>query len=53
MTGGGCGGAAIALIDRELVEEATARVAAAFAAAGFGAAHVFTVHPSDGARRDG
>ncbi|KXZ57565.1 Galactokinase [Microbacterium laevaniformans] len=53
MTGGGFGGAAIALIDRELVEEATARVAAAFAAAGFGAAHVFTVHPSDGARRDG
>ena len=53
MAGGGFGGAAIALIDRDLVEEATARVVAAFEAADFGAPHVFTVHPSDGARRDG
>ncbi len=52
MTGGGFGGAAIALVDRELVPSVTAAVEAAFAEAGFGAPHIFTVHPSDGARRD-
>ncbi|MBD3757699.1 MAG: galactokinase [Microbacterium sp.] len=52
MTGGGFGGSAIALIDRALVPAATAAIAAAFADAGFGAPHIFTVHPSQGARRD-
>ncbi|WP_279073233.1 galactokinase, partial [Microbacterium lacticum] len=52
MTGGGFGGAAIALVDRELVPSVTAAVEAAFAEAGFGAPHIFTVHPSAGARRD-
>ncbi|MGB4779711.1 galactokinase [Microbacterium sp.] len=52
MTGGGFGGAAIALIERSLVASASAAVEAAFAAAGFGAPHVFTVRPSEGARRD-
>jgi len=53
MTGGGFGGAAIALVDHALVDEVTAAVEAAFAAAGFTAPHIFTVHPSEGARRDG
>jgi galactokinase len=52
MTGGGFGGSAIALIDRGLVPAATGAIAAAFADAGFGAPHIFTVHPSQGARRD-
>jgi len=52
MTGGGFGGSAIALIDHALVPAATAAIEAAFAEAGFGAPHIFTVHPSEGARRD-
>ncbi|PZU30653.1 MAG: galactokinase [Microbacterium sp.] len=52
MTGGGFGGAAIALLDHELVPAVTAAVEAAFADAGFTAPHIFTVHPSEGARRD-
>lgn len=52
MTGGGFGGAAIALVDRELVPSVTAAVEAAFAEAGFMAPHIFPVHPSEGARRD-
>ncbi|AUG28534.1 MULTISPECIES: galactokinase [Microbacterium] len=52
MTGGGFGGSAIALVDHARVAEVAAAVQAAFAAAGFGAPHVFTVHPSDGAHRD-
>lgn len=52
MTGGGFGGAAIALVDHELVPAVTAAVEAAFADAGFTAPHIFTVHPSEGARRD-
>lgn len=52
MTGGGFGGSAIALVDRDLVPAVTAAVEAAFAEAGFTAPHIFTVHPSDGARRD-
>lgn len=52
MTGGGFGGAAIALVDHARVAEVAAAVEAAFAAAGFGAPHVFTVHPADGAHRD-
>ena len=52
MTGGGFGGAAIALIDRELVASATASIERAFADAGFAAPHVFTVRPSAGTGRD-
>lgn len=52
MTGGGFGGAAIALIPVELVSAATDAVHAAFAASGFRAPNVFTVTPSEGARRD-
>lgn len=52
MTGGGFGGAAIALIPTDLVPAATESVQAAFAASGFRAPNVFTVTPSEGARRD-
>ncbi|MFF0909470.1 galactokinase [Microbacterium enclense] len=52
MTGGGFGGAAIALLDSDLVPAATEDVLAAFAAAGFRRPNVFTVTPSEGARRD-
>ncbi|WP_278102753.1 galactokinase [Microbacterium proteolyticum] len=52
MTGGGFGGAAIALLPTELVPAATDAVQAAFAASGFRAPNVFTVTPSEGARRD-
>lgn len=52
MTGGGFGGAAIALIPADLVPAATEAVRAAFAASGFRAPNVFTVTPSQGARRD-
>ncbi|KZE39510.1 galactokinase [Microbacterium sp. T32] len=52
MTGGGFGGAAIALIPAELVPAATDAVYAAFAASGFRTPNVFTVTPSEGARRD-
>lgn len=52
MTGGGFGGAAIALVDRAAVPEVTAAVDRAFAQRGFAAPHQFTVTPSDGPRRD-
>ncbi|REC97538.1 galactokinase [Microbacterium sp. AG157] len=52
MTGGGFGGAAIALIPTGLVPAATAALRAAFAASGFRAPNIFTVTPSEGARRD-
>ncbi|GEB46850.1 galactokinase [Microbacterium testaceum] len=52
MTGGGFGGAAIALIPTGLVPAATAALRAAFAASGFRAPNIFTVTPSAGARRD-
>lgn len=52
MTGGGFGGAAIALVDRDLVASVTAAVEHAFAEAGFAAPHIFTVQPSPGAGRD-
>lgn len=52
MTGGGFGGAAIALVERDAVDRITDAVTRAFADAGFGAPHVFTVHPADGPRRD-
>ncbi|MDT3315757.1 galactokinase [Microbacterium sp. KSW4-11] len=53
MTGGGFGGSAIALIDRAAVPAVRGAVLAAFAAAGHTEPHVFTVRPSEGARRDG
>lgn len=52
MTGGGFGGAAIALVDSDLVASVGAAVEKAFADAGFAAPHVFTVEPSRGAGRD-
>lgn len=52
MTGGGFGGAAIALVDRDIVADVTAAVERAFAEVGFAAPHIFTVHPSAGAGRD-
>ena len=53
MTGGGFGGAAIALVDSDAVGRVSDAVRAAFADAGYGAPHLFTVVPSDGPRRDG
>ncbi len=52
MTGGGFGGAAIALVAREGVERLTDAVTTAFAASGFSAPTIFTVTPSAGASRD-
>ena len=52
MTGGGFGGAAIALVPHDQVREVTDAVTAAFAERGFAEPHVFTVVPSAGARRD-
>jgi galactokinase len=52
MTGGGFGGAVIALVAREQATQTAEAVAAAFARAGFTAPRLSTVAPSDGARRD-
>ena len=52
MTGGGFGGAAIALVAHDAVQSVSDAVTAAFAASGFRAPHIFTVTPSEGARRD-
>ena len=52
MTGGGFGGAAIALIEADATDAVSAAVTAAFAAAGFAEPTLFTVTPSAGARRD-
>lgn len=52
MTGGGFGGAAIALTPSALVPELTAQVMAAFADAGYAPPEIFTVAPSDGAKRE-
>jgi len=53
MTGGGFGGAAIALVDREARQTIATAVTSAFADAGFREPTVFTVHAAQGARRDG
>jgi galactokinase len=53
MTGGGFGGAAIALVDAAQREAIGAAVVAAFAEAGYREPSVFTVHAAQGARRDG
>jgi galactokinase len=52
MTGGGFGGAAIALVESDRVGTVRDAAAAAFAASGFAAPTVFTVVPSTGAGRD-
>ncbi|MGC4174797.1 galactokinase [Demequina sp.] len=52
MTGGGFGGAAIALVASDAVGEIAAKVTEDFSAAGFGAPRCFKVVPSDGAHRD-
>ena len=52
MTGGGFGGAAIALVAHDLVPVVTDAVTAAFAARDFTAPTIFTVVPSAGASRD-
>tara|TARA_R110000868_G_scaffold272566_3_gene531786 strand:- start:412 stop:1581 length:1170 start_codon:yes stop_codon:yes gene_type:complete len=51
MTGGGFGGAAIALVPHALVSEVATAVRTAFAEAGFGEPVTFTVTPSRGAER--
>ncbi len=52
MTGGGFGGAAIALVPRDRLDAVTDAVTAAFSASGFRAPRIFTVQPSVGAHRD-
>jgi galactokinase len=52
MTGGGFGGAVIALVARERSAQTAEAIAAAFARAGYAAPRLSTVAPSDGARRD-
>ncbi|WP_221583274.1 galactokinase [Microbacterium sp. G2-8] len=52
MTGGGFGGAAIALVEHGRIDATKAAVAAAFETAGFREPHQFTVTPSHGVLRD-
>lgn len=52
MTGGGFGGAAIALTPHALIPAVTAAVTAAFAARGFGTPDLFVVRAADGAGRE-
>jgi galactokinase len=52
MTGGGFGGAALALTPHELIPDVTAAVLAAFASHGFTPPELFVVHAADGAIRD-
>lgn len=52
MTGGGFGGAAIALVPRDRLDAVTDAVAAAFSASDFRTPRIFTVQPSVGAHRD-
>ncbi|MEJ1923511.1 galactokinase [Microbacterium sp. KHB019] len=52
MTGGGFGGAAIALVEQHAAPTVTDAVTAAFTASGFTAPHIFPVTPSAGAARD-
>ena len=51
MTGGGFGGAAIALTPNNLLETVQNRVTESFEKQGFKAANIFKVKPSDGASR--
>ncbi|TQK20751.1 galactokinase [Microbacterium sp. SLBN-154] len=52
MTGGGFGGAAIALVDRDRVAEVSDEVMRSFAGRGFAAPTIFPVTAADGARRE-
>jgi galactokinase len=52
MTGGGFGGAAIALIAADRITPLAEAVGREFERAGFSAPEVFEVVPSSGARRD-
>jgi len=52
MTGGGFGGAAIAIIDEAKMELLREHCKAIFAKKGFAEPNVFSVAPSDGARKD-
>jgi galactokinase len=52
MTGGGFGGAAIAIIEESKLEELGRSCVQAFSNQGFIEPNVFSVAPSDGARRD-
>ena len=52
MTGGGFGGAAIALVENARAQDVKDAAITAFAASGFTAPSVFTVAPSAGAGRD-
>lgn len=52
MTGGGFGGAAIALIEKNLVPVLTERVAAGFLAQGFASPNIFSVQADGGAKRE-
>ncbi|GAB3152100.1 galactokinase [Microbacterium neimengense] len=52
MTGGGFGGAAIALVDADRIDTVSDAVRRGFADAGFAAPTIFTVIPSAGAHRD-
>lgn len=52
MTGGGFGGAAIALVEQSAADDVAAAVGAAFAASGFTPPHIFPVTAGPGARRD-
>ena len=52
MTGGGFGGAAIALVHNDGAATVAAGVARDFARAGYAAPHIFTVTASEGARRE-
>jgi galactokinase len=51
MTGGGFGGAAIALLEDERMEPVTKAVVDAFSTRGFAVPRLFPVLPADGARR--
>ncbi|WP_150307955.1 galactokinase [Planctomonas psychrotolerans] len=52
MTGGGFGGAAIAVVPSHLVAQLSESVRDAFAAAGYTAPDIFSVQPSEGARAE-
>jgi galactokinase len=52
MTGGGFGGAAIAIIHKDKLAELGTNCELAFAKAGFKAPRVFSVTPSEGAKRE-
>lgn len=52
MTGGGFGGAAIALVPKSVTEEIKSAIIREFARRGFGEPNIFTVTASDGAHRE-